>query len=274
MPIKGAWKQFSMRVGWALLSLRDWMSYLRRAAAFKTQTAGRPVHRIEKPVGDRTRHVYSIAEDGKLLTTSQLDQRCRIVERLYPQKLTSLLDIGCCRGWFVIQAALRPECERATGIDVVQGFIDAANEAKRLLKLDKVQFEHAFLDDVANDPRKYRTPYQAIVLLNTYHYMYWGSEYSPKQWADHDFLLRTLSQICTDRVIFMSPLEIDECPSMIADRARQHPDWAKEFTTERFLQVAARYFDVSFDTYLGLRPLYLMKKKPDPSPLYSGERAG
>ena len=261
MPTKGAVKRVSMRAGWALVSFGDWMSYLRRAATFKAQTAGRPVHRIEKPLGDRTRHIYSIAEDGKLLTTSQMEQRWRIVERLYPQKLTSLLDIGCCRGWFVVQAALRPECERATGIDVVQGFIDAADEARRVLKLDKVQFEYAFLDDVANDPRKFRTPYQTIVLLNTYHYMYWGSEYSPKQWADHDFLLRTLSEICTDRVILMSPLEVDECPSTIGARARQHPDWAKEFTTERFLEVAARYFEVGFDTYLGLRPLYLMKKR-------------
>lgn len=250
-----------MRAGWALVSLRDWISYRRRAAAFKARNAGKVVQQIEKPIGDRTRHVYSIAEDGELLTTSQLDQRCRIVERLYPQRLTSLLDIGCCRGWFVIQAALRPECERATGIDVVQGFIESANEAKRALKLEKVQFEYAFLDDLVNDPQKYRTPYQVIVLLNTYHYMFWGSEYSPRQWADHDFLLRTLSEICTDRVIFMSPLEVKDCPSHIWERARQHPDWAKEFTTERFLEVAGRYFDVCFDTYMGLRPLYLMKKK-------------
>src|SRR5215212_12257955 len=120
------------------------MSYRRRRAAFEAENAGKTVHHIEKPIGDRPRHTYKIAEDGKLLTTFQMEQRWRIVERLYPPKVTSLLDIGCCRGWFVLQAALRPECERATGIDVVQGFIDAANDAKRLLKFDKLQFEYAF----------------------------------------------------------------------------------------------------------------------------------
>jgi len=50
-------------------------------------------------------------------------------------------------------------------------------------------------------------------------------------------------------------------PSDIAERAREHPDWAKQYTTSRFLDIAGRYFDVSLERYLGIRPLYLMKKK-------------
>lgn len=256
----GTAKRVAMRAGWALSSLKDWTEYRKRRAQFHLKTRDRPVHRIEEPRGHRTRHTYKVAE-ADALTTFQMDQRWKIVSKLYPEKLTSLLDIGCCRGWFVIQAALRPECEKALGIDVVQGFIDAANKAKDLLNLkDKVQFHYAFLDDLAGDLAKYRTPYQTIVLLNTYHYMYWGSGYSDKHWADHDYLLRTLSNICTDRIIFMSPLEINDCPSDIARRAREHPEWAPKFTTNCFLEAAEKYFDVSHQTYLGLRPLYLMKK--------------
>ncbi len=262
----GAARRAAMRAGWALSSLKDWTDYRRRRAQFKEKTRGLPVRKIEEPQGHRTRHTYRVAAD-EALTTFQMDQRWKIVSRLYPEKLTSLLDIGCCRGWFVIQAAKQPECERALGIDVVQGFIDAANEAKNLLNLgDKAQFHYAFLDDVAGDPQKYRTPYQTIVLLNTYHYMYWGSGYSDKHWPDHDYLLRTLSEICTDRIIFMSPLEILDCPSDIAKRAREHPDWAPNFTTKAFLETAERYFDVSHQSYLGLRPLYLMKKKGSGQP--------
>jgi SAM-dependent methyltransferase len=253
-------KQLAMRADWALKSLKDWREYRRRRAAFKAETRGADVKKIEEPVGHRTRHTYRIA-NGKAFTTFQMDQRWQIVSKLYPEKVTSLLDIGCCRGWFVIEAAMQSECERALGIDVVQGFIDAANEAARVLKLDKAQFQYAFLDDVAGDPQKFRTPYQTIVLLNTYHYMYGGSGYSDKHWADHDYLLRTLANICTDRVIFMSPLEIEECPSDIARRAKEHPEWAPNFTTEKFLETAAKYFHVSHQSYLGIRPLYLMKKK-------------
>ena len=261
MPELGTAKQLAMRAEWALTSLRDWREYRRRRAQFKGQTRGTDVKRIDAPAGHRTRHTYRIA-GGEAFTTFQMDQRWKIVANLYPERLTSLLDIGCCRGWFVIKAAMRPECEKALGIDVVQGFIDSANEAKNALNLgDKVMFDYAFLDDVANNPAKYRTPYQTIVLLNTYHYMYWGSGYSDKHWADHEYLLGTLAGICTDRVIFMSPLEIEHCPSDIARRARQHPEWAPNFTTEKFLEVAGKYFDVTHEGYLGIRPLYLMKKK-------------
>jgi hypothetical protein len=257
----GAAKRMSMRANWALSSLKDWTDYRRRKAEFKHETRGAgPVHSIEQPVGHRTRHVYKIV-DGKALTTFQMDQRWKIVAGLYPEKLTSLLDIGCCRGWFVIQAAMRPECEKALGIDVVQGFIDAANDAKKLLKLENAMFDYAFLDDVAGNPQKYKTPYQTIVLLNTYHYMYWGSGYSDKHWADHDYLLGTLASICTERIIFMSPLEIHDCPSDIARRAKEHPEWAPAFTTKNFLDTANKYFEVSHQTYLGLRPLYLLKKR-------------
>jgi hypothetical protein len=265
MPEHGAVKRLAMRAGWGLTSLRHWASYRRHRAEFEAQTRGAPSHEIDKPPGERTRHTYTLAA-GKALTTSQMDLRWGIVSRLYPEKLTSLLDIGCCRGWFVIRAAMLPECERALGIDVVQGFIDSANEAKRLLNLDKAQFDYAFLDDLAGNPQKYQTPYQTIVLLNTYHYMYWGSYYSPKHWADHEFLVRTLWEMCTDRVIFMSPLEVRECPSDIGKLAQEHPDWAAQFTSERFLEVAGRYFDVSLKTYLGVRPLYLMKKKERVTP--------
>lgn len=250
-----------MRAGWALSSLKDWTDYRRRKAQFNSETCGLRAHPINQPLGARTRHTYTIADD-KALTTFQMDQRWNIVARLYPERLANLLDIGCCRGWFVIRAAMQPGCEKALGIDVVQGFIDAANEAKNLLKLgDKAQFEYAFLDDVANDPQKFRTPYQTIVLLNTYHYMYWGSAYSDKHWAGHDYLLRTLADICTDRIIFMSPLEIHDCPSDIVRRAKEHPEWAPNFTTQKFRETASKYFDLSRQGYLGLRPLYLMKKK-------------
>lgn len=251
-----------LQLAWTVTRVRDSVGYLRRRVRFRVETRGLPVHRINAPVGHRTRHTFWIAGD-RTLTTAQMDQRWRLVERLYPARLTSLLDIGCCRGWFVVNAAMRPECERASGVDVVQGFIDAANDAKRVLKLDeKVRFDYAFLDDVAGDAERFRTPFQTIVLLNTYHYMFWGSAYSEKHWPDHDYLLRTLASICTDRVIFMSPLEVRECPADIAERAVAHPDWAEQFTERRFLAVANRYFDVAAHGHIGQRPLYLMIKRP------------
>jgi len=238
----------------------EWFGYLRRRRAFRAAARSTTVHHINKPIGHRTRHTFQIADD-KVLSTHQMELRWKIVASLYPKKLASLLDIGCCRGWFIFKAAMLPECEAALGVDVVPEFIDAANEAKRVLKLDKAQFEYAVLSDLERNRHKYRLPYQTLLLINTYHYMYWGSEYCPTHWPDHDYLLRTLASMCTDRMLLMSPLEINECPSDIAARAREHPDWAQQYTSLKFFDIASRYFDVSLERYLGVRPLYLMKKR-------------
>ena len=249
-----------LKFRWYGVMFVDWLGYLRRHSAFYDDAANTTTYLIDQPIGERTRHTFQIA-DGRMLSTSQMELRWKVVTSLYPEKLTSLLDIGCCRGWFVVKAATLPECEAALGVDVVRGFIDAANEAKGLLKLDKAQFEYAFLNDLERDRQKYRVPYQTLVLINTYHYLYWGSTYCETHWPDQDYLLRTLASLCTDRMLLMSPLEVSDCPSDIGKRAREHPDWAEQFTTATFLDTASRYFDVSLERHLGTRPLYLMKKK-------------
>jgi SAM-dependent methyltransferase len=253
-------RQELLKLRWYGVTFVDWLGYLRRRKAFRAAATNTTVHHIDKPIGHRSRHTFQIA-DERVLSTSQMELRWKIVTSLYPNKLTSLLDIGCCRGWFVVKAAMLPECGAAMGVDVVPEFIDEAKEAKRLLKLDKAQFEYAFLNELERDPQKYRLPYQTLLMINTYHYLYWGSRYCPTHWPDHDYLLRTLASMCTDRMLLMSPFEVSECPSDIAERAREHPDWAEQYTTSGFFDIASRYFDVSLETYLGVRPLYLMKKK-------------
>src|SRR5688500_10738117 len=107
MPAHGTAQKLAMRAKWAVSSVRDWMKWRREHAAFEARTRDATKHQIEEPLGHRTRHVYTIA-NGEVSTTFQMDQRWQIVEKLYPEKVTSLLDIGCCRGWFVIKAAMRP----------------------------------------------------------------------------------------------------------------------------------------------------------------------
>lgn len=247
-----------LKLRWYGVMFVHWFGYLRRRRRFRAAASKTTSYLIDKPVGERTRHVFRIAGDN-VLSTGQMELRWEVVTSLYPEKLTSLLDIGCCRGWFIVKAAMLPECEAALGVDVVPEFIDAAKEAKRLLKLDKAQFEYAFLEDLERNREKYRLPYQTLLLINTYHYLYWGSTYSRTHWPDHDYLLRTLASFCTDRMLLMSPLEVKDCPSDI--QAERHPDWAEQYTTANFLGVANRYFGVSLECHLGTRPLYLMKKK-------------
>ena len=74
----GTAKQLAMRAGWAMTSLRDWREYRKRKARFTADTQGGTIHRIEHPLGHRTRHTYRIVE-GRAFTTFQMDQRWKIV---------------------------------------------------------------------------------------------------------------------------------------------------------------------------------------------------
>ena len=261
-------RRSARKVAWGTKCAVDWLDYRRAVSRFQRAKRGGAVTHIDHPLGERTRHIYDFADastpaDGadRLRTTAGMYQRWQIVSKLYPQRVTSLIDIGCCRGWFVLQAAMRDECERAVGVDVVPGFVEAANAARDRIGLDNAEFHHAFLDDIAGDAGRFKTPFQTVLLINTYHYVYWGSYYSPRHWADHDYLLRTLAGICTDRLIFMGPTEVTDCPQDIKDRAAEHPEWAVDFTTDKFFEAARRYFEVTPASHIGLRPLYLLTKK-------------
>ena len=256
------------KLTWNAKSAVDLIDYRAATTRFREAANGGKVCRVDQPEGERTRHVYDFAESStpahgadRLRTTFGMHQRWRIVSRLYPDPLTSLLDIGCCRGWFVLQAAMRPGCEKAVGVDVVPGFIDAADAAKARVGLDNAAFHHAFLDDIAGDAARFQTPFQTVLLINTYHYLYWGSYYSSTHWADHDFLLRTLAGICTDRLIFMGPTEVADCPQDVRDRAAERPEWAAGFTTERFFEAASRHFEVTPADHIGLRPLFVLTRR-------------
>lgn len=265
MVLRRTLERAALKLRWEAVRLAAVPEYLReRKLLREAAAAGGEVTRIDRPLGNRERHVFDIAGTGdaqRMLTTFEMHLRERTLCPLLPERLTSVLDIGCCRGWLTLLAARRPECEWAVGIDVLPEFIQEARRAASVLDLHNTRFEYAFLDDIANDPEGYQTPFQTILLINTYHYMYWGSSYSERHWPDHDYLLRTLTELCTDRMLFMTPLEVSGCPGDIRKRAAAHPDWAAAYTAEGFFAAAERYFDVTPRGHLGARPLYLMQKR-------------
>lgn len=235
-------KRLWLNLTWEIGEIGNWLDYRREKALFLEESRKpgmpAPIH-IEEPAVGVSRHVYDIV-GNRQITSQQLHRRWRNVCKLYPEKLTSMLDIGCCRGWFSVEAARR---------------------GKEALKLDNILFDYAFLNDVAENREKYHAPFQVILMLNVYHYLYWGSKKNATHWSNHDYLLSTIADLCTERVIFMSPLELADCPTEIIRAAEADPELAADYTPQRFFEVARQYFDVSFHRYLGKRPLYLFMKK-------------
>jgi hypothetical protein len=177
-----------------------------------------------------------------------------------PQRLDSFLDIGCCRGFYVLQAAQRPGCRLAVGVDVHQPFVSIAADVGSQLHLTNVAFHTITLDKLAQNPAAYGGPFQVTLLIGTYHYVFWGSGRCDYALRSHERILACLANLTTDRLIFSARLELDRLPSGLKKQASSSPE-ANVYNTDSFLQVATRFFDVEQAGFLGSYPLLVMHKK-------------
>ena len=210
-------------------------------------------------IGYPSNHNYLIY-NRKIFPKFQLFERFQCITSLFPEKLESLLDIGCCRGFYVFEAACHPTCNLSVGIDVYEPFIKISQKIRAYLNVDKAQFHLATLEEVCNNRENYGGTFQVVLLLGTYHYLFWGSAKCSNGFERHSEILSRLAKICSDRVIFSARLETNRMPRSIKNKAEINKD-KHAYTTHEFLECAEAYFDVHKAGYLGKYPLLLMLKK-------------
>jgi len=210
-------------------------------------------------VGYPHNHIYRLRAK-RLIPTFSLYERLRAVTPTYPTTIESFVDVGCCRGFFVLDVARRPSCRVAVGIDVHEPFVSISNQVSRYLEMGNAAFHHADLRAISDHPQSFGGPFQVVVMLNTYHYAYWGSERYPNAFHDHREILRRLSRICADRLIFSARLEVDRLPSFVREQAMTNSR-ANDYNTTRFLDTAAEFFDVQVAASGRGDPLLLMFKR-------------
>lgn len=204
-------------------------------------------------------HDYEVISNP-LIPSYRLYTRAKLVEKCYPRHLESLLDIGCCRGFYVLDAALRTSCKVAVGIDIHEPFIAIAEAARQYLTVPNASFHHTTLQDVASNPALYGGPFQTVLCIGTYHYMYWGSALNPHAYYSHRTILERIDSICTDRCILSARLELDRLPPDIRQTAERHPE-KHRYTTEEFLRSAEELFHVSIHGFLSKYMLFVLTKK-------------
>src|SRR4051812_31538164 len=196
-------------------------------------------HRL---LGYPRNHDYLIA-DNAIVPSPRLFSRWTRVASLYPEPLTSLLDVGCSKGCFVLEAASRPTCNRAVGTDVDPTFVDTSRQVASRLNFTNASFHVTGLDAFAADPSLHGDPFQAILVLNVYHYLYAGSDLNPAALRGHRPILESLARLCAGRVIFSSPLELAECPDQVQSRAAAL-GIADTYTRNDFVRTASEFFDI------------------------------
>lgn len=202
-------------------------------------------------------HTYRIMKDH-LYPKRKLRKRLKTFSKLYPQPLTSLLDVGCSKGFFVFDASRHTSCQRSLGIDITEKEITFCNKIKDHLREGSVQFALLRLDELADRIDQFGGAFQTILVINIYQYLYFGSDHFSKSYLDHDVIFRNLSRICTDRIIFNNRINVEDC---------QNQSWIlrsgsrSQFYSEEYIRCAAeKYFIVEDHGTFGRYPLWLLKK--------------
>lgn len=203
-------------------------------------------------------HNYKVKGD-RLVPTRELAKRYKRVREFYPEPLTSFLDIGSCKGFFVFDASKEAECTRSLGIDVYQRDIDICRWLQERLGNKKVQFEFMRLHELADRIDEFGGPFQTVLMLNMYQYLYFGSVRNPDRYLNHDEIFKHLAKVCSHRIIFNNRIRIEDCQNVNQiDQASEH---SQNYTEEKLLEAASKYFKVVQHGTFGRYPLWTMDLK-------------
>jgi hypothetical protein len=229
------------------------ISILQRLLPFKATTAENAYFHNYLANAYPRNHTYRIKK-GCVKPYSKLAKRYRQIKPFYETPLTSLLEIGCAKGYFIFDAAKEPTCTRSLGIDVHQPNIAACLWTKNQIPNCRAQFENINLHELVERLDDFGGPFQTVLLLNTYQYLYFGSRQHPDRYLDHQVIFKHLKTLCKGRIIFCNRVHVDDCQSLkyLSASALQK----QHYTEQHILKTAAEFFIVKKHGQVGRCPLY------------------
>lgn len=197
-------------------------------------------------------HTFNIV-NNQLIPKYKLASRYKKLRKLYPERLTSFVDVGCSKGFFVLSASEFPECERSLGIDVNPYALNVCRWLKHNSGNQKASFEKMRLHELAERIDDMGGPFQTVLVVNAYQYIYFGSDHFRDHYLDHDTVFKHLRKICSGRVIFNNRLELKDCQNVdCIDYADKR---AQDYTEENMLRAAENYFKITRYGKIGKYPL-------------------
>ena len=209
--------------------------------------------KFEIKYGYPSNHTYQISGE-KLKPRYKLAQRYQRIQRLFPENVTSMVDIGCSKGYFVFSMSNLPTCTRNLGIDIHQDDIDVCGYVKKILQNNRVNFGKMQLHELANTIDQFGGKFQTVLLLNIYQYLYFGSAAHPECYRDHDSIFANLKKICSQRVIFNNRIDFSDCQKQV--KLLQTPSqYSENYTAEKILSAAEKYFSIKEYGTFGKYPL-------------------
>jgi len=192
-------------------------------------------------------HTYSLLADS-LVPSRKLATRVAGLSRHFPEPLTSLLDLSCSKGFFVFHAAAKETCRRALGIDLSDECLKACRQLNTgFIHRERVRFEKLTLAGLAGRIEEFGGPFQTVLLVNTYQYLFFGSTVAPPIAQDHRHIFCLLRRVCSGRLVFHNRLSLADVQSDPRERAaitgtgaRYNPEAIRDAATEFFRLTALR----------------------------------
>ena len=203
-------------------------------------------------------HTYQIKK-GVLVPKRELAKRYHKIQKLYPRTLTSLLDASSSKGFFVFDASRKPTCERALGIDIHDYDIDFCDRLKQHTNNEQAQFARLTLSELANRIDEFGGPFQTVLVINCYQYLYFGSDISPESHETHDEIFANLRRVCSERVIFNNRVNLEDCQN--STQVQASPQKAEHYSKIEIFTAASNYFEVTQHGRIGKYPLCTMDVK-------------
>lgn len=203
-------------------------------------------------------HTYTI-KNGLLLPKRELSKRLHLIKKLYPRNLTSLLDVSCSKGFFIFDAAAIDGCSRTLGIDIHDYDITFCNTLKKHMRSENTQFERLTLGQLAARIDEFGGPFQTLLIINCYQYLYFGSDISPEAHASHDEIFENLRKVCNGRIIFNNRVNLVDCQN--SRQVSESPDKAAHYSSIELFAAASKHFTVTQHGKIGKYPLCTMDAK-------------
>ena len=197
---------------------------------------------------------------GKLSPCWKLRSRFRRLARGYAKPLCDLLDLSSSKGYFVLEAASRPECRRALGIDIHAPDLAASRAVAEHLELTRARFEELTLRQLAGDIENFGGPFKTVLLVNTYPYLFFGSPRCEDHLPDHDALFELLGRVCSRRLVFSNRIELERSPNNVQKRAKDL-GLDRRYRPELIRAACERNFIVEEQRSLGRIPLWFLTRR-------------
>lgn len=221
----------------------------------------RYAHRMPPLTEEQARHLadsYPHNHDWRIVHGEpkacwQLRRRAKRIRRLYPPRVRSLLDLSSCKGWFVLDAA-RSGAERVVGLDVHAPDIAASRAALDVLGFPDVDLRVAHLHDyVATEP----APFDVVLLVNTYQYLFYGSRREPHAYLDHEQIFDHTAKLVRPggTFVFGNRVAFKRLPGNVKERALEL-GLEGAYCEDAIRAAAERHFRIEEHGKLGRIPLW------------------